>query len=174
LLGGPQAGLILGRNNLIGKLRSHPLARALRIDKLSLAALEATLRLYLTGNESRIPLMAYFRVTPQELKERSRKLQAQLELLGLKVDICEDAAKVGGGAMPEAELPGPALRIRPVNQSVDRLAIALRCADPALVGRIQEDHLLLNLRTVDPQADQSIVDIFKVLLSSDLSGNKKL
>jgi L-seryl-tRNA(Ser) seleniumtransferase len=170
LLGGPQAGLIFGRKDLIEKLRSHPLARALRIDKLSLAALEATLRLYLTGNESRIPLMAFFTISQKELCERTCILKDQLEALGLKVDICDDFAKVGGGAMPDAMLPGPVLRVVPQQQSLDRLASGLRCAKPALVARIHDDRLLLDLRTVDPNDDQTVVAIFKSLLLSDFAG----
>jgi len=170
LLGGPQAGLIFGRKDLIEKLRSHPLARALRIDKLSLAALEATLRLYLTGNESRIPLMAFFTISQKELSDRTSILQGQLEVLGLKVDICDDYAKVGGGAMPDALLPGPVLRILSKQQSVDRLASGLRCAKPPLVARIQDDRLLLDLRTVDPADDQTVVAIFKSILLSDSAG----
>jgi L-seryl-tRNA(Ser) seleniumtransferase len=164
LLGGPQAGLVFGRRDLIDKLRSHPLARALRIDKLSLAALEATLRLYLTGKESQIPLMAFFAVSQQELSERTRELERQLDLPGLKLEIIADVARVGGGAMPEAELPGPVLAIESRNLSLDQLASALRSAEPALVARIHEERLHINLRTVDPAEDKLIVGIFKDLL----------
>ncbi len=167
LLGGPQAGLIFGRRELIEKLRSHPLARALRIDKLSLAALEATLRLYLTGRESQIPLLAFFAASSQELLERTRELQRQLDLPGLKLEIVDAAAMVGGGAMPEAELPGPALAIQPEALSLDQLAAALRAAEPALVARIHDERLLLNLRSVDPTDDQLIVAIFKSLFRPD-------
>lgn len=167
LLGGPQAGLVFGRRDLIEKLRSHPLARALRIDKLSLAALEATLRLYLTGRESQIPLMAFFAVSQPELLERTRELQRQLDLPGLKLKIIDAAAMVGGGAMPEAELPGPALAIQPENLSLDQLAAALRAAEPALVARVHDDRLLLNLRSVDPADDRVIVEIFKTLFQTD-------
>lgn len=163
LLGGPQAGLIVGRKDLLDRLRSHPLARALRIDKLSLAALEATLRLYLTGQESRIPLMSYFAISQQELSERTEKLQRQLERPGLKLEICADTAKVGGGSMPEVELAGPVLAIKPEDLSLDQLAAGLRAAEPALVARIHDDRLLLNLRTVDPADDRVIVEIFNKL-----------
>ncbi len=168
LLGGPQAGLVFGRKDLIEKLRSHPLARALRIDKLSLAALEATLRLYLTGKENHVPLMAYFAVSQQELKERSHALMRQLDLPGLKVEISVSAAMVGGGAMPDAELPGPVIALQPETLTLDQLSAALRRNEPALVARIHEDRLLLNLRTVDPSDDQLIVEIFKTLLQPEL------
>jgi len=167
LLGGPQAGLILGRKDLLERLRSHPLARALRIDKLSLASLEATLRLYLSGREREIPLMAFFAVTQQELNQRSRDLWRRLTLPGLKVEIREDAARVGGGALPEAELPGPVLAIQSESLSLDQLAAALRSAEPALVARIHDERLLLNLRTVAPEEDRQIVEIFKAVLDSD-------
>ncbi|WP_020675575.1 L-seryl-tRNA(Sec) selenium transferase [Geopsychrobacter electrodiphilus] len=167
LLGGPQAGLIFGRREWVDKLRKHPLARALRIDKLSLAALEATLRLYLTGEESKIPLMAYFGVGVQELEERSRRLMLKLEPLSLSVELIEDAARVGGGAMPEAELAGPALALTSDVLSLDQLAAGLRASTPALVCRLHEGRLLLNLRTVDPLEESLIVDIFKTLLLPD-------
>jgi L-seryl-tRNA(Ser) seleniumtransferase len=172
LLGGPQAGLILGRKDLIEKLRNHPLARALRIDKLSLAALEATLRLYLTGKESHIPLMAYFAISQQELSSRTHALMHQLDLPGLKVEISIAAAVVGGGAMPDAELPGPVIAIQSENLTLDQLATALRCNEPALVARIHDNKLLLNLRTVDPSDDQVIAEIFKTLLQSENAKQK--
>ncbi len=174
LLGGPQAGLIFGRKDLIEKLRNHPLARALRIDKLSLAALEATLRLYLTGKESHIPLMAYFTVSQQELNERTRELARQLDLPGLKVEIGAAAAMVGGGAMPETELTGPVVVIEPEILTLDQLAAALRRAEPALVARIHDGRLLINLRTVDPSEDGMIVEIFKTLLQPESANCKKI
>jgi L-seryl-tRNA(Ser) seleniumtransferase len=169
LLGGPQAGLIFGRSKWLDKLRKHPLARALRIDKLSLAALEATLRLYLTGEEGQIPLLAYFGVSTAELEARSRRLQPQLETLGLRVEIVADQARVGGGAMPEAELPGPALALTCAQLSPDQLAAGLRAATPALIGRIHEGRLLLNLRTVAVQEEALIVAVFSALLRRDSS-----
>ncbi len=172
LLGGPQAGLIFGRKDLIEKLRSHPLARALRIDKLSLAALEATLRLYLTGKESHIPLMAYFAVSQQELNERTHALMRQLDLPGLKVEISASVAMVGGGSMPDAELPGPVIALQSEKLTLDQLAAALRRHEPALVARIHEDRLLLNLRTVDPADDQLIAEIFKTLLQPETVNQK--
>ncbi len=164
LLGGPQAGLIFGRRELVAKLRRHPLARALRIDKLSLAALDVTLRLYLQGDDLKIPLLGFFARTQQELVVRSRVLAEKLELPGLAVETIDDAAMVGGGAMPEAQIPGPALALRPKNLSLDRFAAALRTAETPVVARIHNDRLLLNLRTVDPTDDPLIAEQIKTAL----------
>lgn len=166
LLGGPQAGLIFGKPELMEKLRKHPLARALRIDKLSLAAIEATLRLYLQGNELKIPLLAFFATSSQTLTKRTRALQKQLEQPELKVEMIEEAAMVGGGAMPEARLMGPVLALQPEKLTLDKLATALRNAEPPLIARIHEDRLLLNLRTVVPEDDQIVAEIITTIMQS--------
>lgn len=166
LLGGPQAGLIFGKPELMDKLRKHPLARALRIDKLSLAAIEATLRLYLQGNELKIPLLAFFATSSQTLIKRTRALQKQLEQPELKIEMIEEAAMVGGGAMPEARLRGPVLALQPENSTLDQLAEALRHAELPVIARIHDDRLLLNLRTVNPEDDQVIAKTIKKLIQS--------
>lgn len=163
LLGGPQAGLIFGRKDLIERLRSHPLARALRTDKLSLAALEGTLHLYLSGAEHKIPLMSFFAATPLDLQRRSQALQQQLEKMGWQVELIDGTARVGGGAMPEAEIPGPVLAVQAMILTLPQLAAALRKAEPALIGRVHEDRMLLNLRTVKPEEDSIIIELFKSL-----------
>lgn len=153
LLGGPQAGLLVGKKAAIGKIRNHPMARALRIDKLSLAALEATLRLYLDRERAlaEIPVLQMLAAPAETIKQRcrrlARKLRANLgELVG--IEIIPEPAAVGGGALPLTQLPGYALALTPLNISVDTLATRLRLGTPAVVGRIQEGRLLLNPRTV--------------------------
>lgn len=164
LLGGPQAGLIFGRKRWIDKLRSHPLARALRIDKLSLAALEATLKLYLLGRQDQIPLRAFLGITSAELAARSRKLHEALAQFPLDIQQVEDEALIGGGAMPDARLPGPALELIARGVSVDTLAARLRQADLPLIGRIHDNRLRLNLRTVMPHEDQHLVALIAAAL----------
>lgn len=163
LLGGPQAGLILGRRQWVEKLRRHPLARALRIDKLSLAALEATLGLYLRGEELKIPLLAFLACSQAELEARCRKMQLQLVEQDLVVDLIEDRARIGGGAMPEAEISGPALRLSHPRISAERFALTLRQAETPVIGRIQDDGLLLNLRSL-PLGDDPL--LVRTLLAS--------
>jgi L-seryl-tRNA(Ser) seleniumtransferase len=145
LLGGPQAGLLVGEREAIAACRRHPLARAVRIDKLSLAALEATLVLYRDPEHARraIPVLAALTAGEQELAERARRLAA---LTG--GEVVQSVAKVGGGALPLLELPGPAVALDPGPPGADALAAALRRGDPALVGRIQDGRLLLDPRTL--------------------------
>ncbi len=173
LLGGPQAGLIFGRRELVEKLRRHPLARALRTDKLSLAALDATLRLYQQGDDLKIPLLRFLARSQQELVERSRALAACLDVPGVQVEIVEDAAMMGGGAMPELQIPGPALALHVETLSLDRLAAALRTAEPSVVARIHNDRLLLNLRTVEPAEDSLIAELVKKSFQVAIASEKR-
>jgi L-seryl-tRNA(Ser) seleniumtransferase len=146
LLGGPQAGLLVGRTEAIELARRHPLARALRIDKLSLAALEATLALYRDPELARreIPVLAMLTVTPEVLEVRAQRL-AQ----AAGGELITATAKVGGGALPLLELPGPVVALPPgFEGGPDALAAALRCADPAVLARISENRVLLDPRTL--------------------------
>jgi L-seryl-tRNA(Ser) seleniumtransferase len=144
LLGGPQAGLLVGRADAIAAARAHPLARALRLDKLSLAALEATLALYRDPARARreIPVLAMLTVDETALAERARRLA---DGIGAAAEIIAATAKVGGGALPLLELPGPVVAVA---GPPDELAARLRTADPPVVGRIQDHRLLLDPRTL--------------------------
>lgn len=162
LLGGPQAGLIVGRRAAIEKIRKHPMARALRSDKLTLAALEATLRLYLDPQRAlaEIPVLRMLAVSPVELKNRSRRLARRLAAAVAKaarIEVVAETSTVGGGALPLTQLPGFALAISPQNLSVDALAARLRSGRLPLVGRIHEGRLLLNLRTVAQREENDLV-----------------
>jgi L-seryl-tRNA(Ser) seleniumtransferase len=139
LLGGPQAGLVLGDADLVERLRRHPLARALRVDKLTLAALEATLR----GPES--PTWVALRADPADLRVRAKELH---RVLGdLDAEVVASAAVVGGGGAPGLELDSWALSLP------ERLAAPLRGGDPPVVGRVERGRLLLDLRCVPPDRD---------------------
>jgi L-seryl-tRNA(Ser) seleniumtransferase len=142
LLGGPQAGILAGRRDAIDRAAAHPLARALRIDKLSLAALEATLRLHRDPEEAarEIPTLAMLRAEPAVLEARAERLAAAFAREG--AEIVTATAAVGGGTLPLAELPGPAVALDP------RLAAELRAGDPPVIGRVHEDRLLLDPRTL--------------------------
>ncbi len=152
LLGGPQAGIIVGREDLIEKMRKHPLARALRIDKLTLAALEATLRLYIKPENAfkELPVLKMFAADPNEQKERCERLLHRLEqeILPIEVRLLEDVSRVGGGAMPLTELSDWAVEINPLMIKIPALAKRLRTYSPAVVTRVQNDRLLVNLRAV--------------------------
>jgi L-seryl-tRNA(Ser) seleniumtransferase len=145
LLGGPQAGLMVGRADAVAAARAHPLARALRLDKLGLAALEATLRLYLDPERARreIPVLAMLTVSGDTLRARAERLAA-----ATGGEIVHATARVGGGALPLLELPGPAVAVSVPGLSADGLAARLRAADPPVIGRIEDDRLLLDPRTL--------------------------
>lgn len=157
LLGGPQAGIIVGRAALIDKMRKHPLARALRIDKLTLAALEATLSLYLKPDQAllHIPVLQMFAAPAEELYKRCEAVCRQLIALMLpaKISLVQDVARVGGGAMPLTELPDWAIVITPEQQSVVDLSRRLREFTPAVVARVQNEQLVINLRAVSAEEE---------------------
>jgi L-seryl-tRNA(Ser) seleniumtransferase len=151
LLGGPQAGLLVGERDPIAACRRHPLARAMRIDKLSLAALEATLALYRDPEHARraLPVLAMLDADPAALEARARRLA---DATGGAV--VHTSAKVGGGALPLLHLPGPAVALDAGPAGPDALAAALRAGDPPVVGRIQDGRLLLDPRTLDDEEAQ--------------------
>jgi L-seryl-tRNA(Ser) seleniumtransferase len=156
LLGGPQAGIIIGNSDLIGALRKNPLCRALRVDKLTLAALEATLRLYRDPETARmrIPTLRMLTLTLAELQVRARVLADRLSAGGLAVQPRDTEALVGGGAFPEHRLPSAGIAVRAA--SIDALDQRLRGHDPAVIGRIADGDLILDLRTVAPAEDHEL------------------
>ena len=145
LLGGPQAGLVLGRADLVEKVRRHPLARALRVDKLRLAALEATLR------DPRTPVDEALRAEPDALLRRCRSLADEIGAAGIAVDVVPSVGVVGGGGAPGLELPGWAIALP------ESYAPALRTGEPCVVGRVEDERCLLDLRCVPPDDDASIL-----------------
>lgn len=162
LLGGPQAGLIAGRKEYISKLKKHPLARALRLDKMTLVALEATLRLYLDPQRAfrEVPTLQMLATSAEEVQGRCRQQLPALrgavsERAGL--EIVAATATVGGGAMPLAELPGFAIAVSPRQISLQTLSERLRQGNPPVIGRIQDDRLLLDPRTLLPGEDHLLV-----------------
>src|SRR4051794_14245700 len=147
LLGGPQAGLMVGTREAIALCRSHPLARALRIDKLSLAALEATLRLYLDPSRAlqEVPVLRMLVAGEDELNARASLLRS---LIGDSARVIVASGKVGGGALPLLELSGPVCAVDPGGGRPDELAGRLRAGDPPVVARAREGWLLLDPRTL--------------------------
>lgn len=153
LLGGPQAGIIAGRRDAVEKVRRHPLMRALRCDKMTLAALEATLRLYLDPQQAlaEIPTLQRIALRPDELLQRCRRLKRRISRIcgaALSVEIVSEGSAIGGGALPLTELPGYALALTFANTGINAAAAALRQGDPPVIGRIRDDRLILNPRTL--------------------------
>jgi L-seryl-tRNA(Ser) seleniumtransferase len=153
LLGGPQAGIVVGRQAAIERMRTHPLARAVRLDKLSLAALEATLHLHREPARAarHIPVLAMLSASEQELSERAGRLRDALSaaagtLAGVEVERA--TGRVGGGTLPLLELEGPVVAVRPRTGGVDRLQARLRSQRPPIVARAHERALLLDPRTM--------------------------
>ena len=145
LLGGPQAGLLLGRADVVERLRRHPLARALRVDKLTLAALEATLR----GPE--VPTWTALRIPAEALRERSEHLADALGAADITAEVLPTVAVVGGGGAPALELASYAVALHPV------LSERLRTGEPAVLGRVERGRLLLDLRCVPAEHDGAVL-----------------
>jgi L-seryl-tRNA(Ser) seleniumtransferase len=158
LLGGPQAGLLVGRAEAIARARSHPLARALRIDKLCLAGLEATLRLYGDPDRARreIPVLAMLEAGEEELAHRARRMLDALVRArpGTGAEVVRAAAKVGGGALPLLELEGPVVAVEPGPAGADAIAARLRAGEPPVLARIRDGRVVLDPRTLtDEEAE---------------------
>jgi L-seryl-tRNA(Ser) seleniumtransferase len=171
LLGGPQAGLMVGRAAAVAACRAHPLARALRIDKLSLAALEATLRLYRDPGAAlrEIPVLRMLVAGEAELQARAEAMAARIgEPIGAagadRARVIRASARVGGGALPLLELEGPVCAVDPGEVGADELARRLRNADPPVVGRTRDGWVLLDPRTLtDDEALAAAEAVVKAL-----------
>ncbi|MFN2463095.1 MAG: aminotransferase class V-fold PLP-dependent enzyme, partial [Candidatus Dormibacteria bacterium] len=163
LLGGPQAGIVAGRPALVGKLRRSPLYRALRPDKLTLAALQATLASYIRGTaEDDLPL---WRMLRTDAGETRRRAEAWADALGDAVpcEVVEVASPVGGGSLPGQALAGFALALTPP-RGLSAVAHRLRTGDPAVVPRIEDGRLLLDPRTVAPGQDAELLSCVRAAL----------
>ncbi|MCH7687204.1 MAG: L-seryl-tRNA(Sec) selenium transferase [Planctomycetes bacterium] len=158
LLGGPQAGIILGKQKYVEQIRNHPLARAVRVDKLTLGALSATLDSYLRGEaETEIPTVAMLAASADSLKHRAEQIQNEIGgSEHLQIALREDTAPVGGGSLPGAELPTFVLSLKHSDYSADDLARRLRLGSIRLFCRIHQDEVIIDLRSVLPEDDSKI------------------
>jgi L-seryl-tRNA(Ser) seleniumtransferase len=168
LLGGPQAGLLVGSEVAIGPLRRHPLLRAVRLDKLSLAALEATLRLYIDPDlaSARVPVLRMLAQDEATLKARAQRLRDALVGAGyadIRVDMTTGYA--GGGSLPEASIPSRAISVGTDRIAAEDFAYALRHNSPPVVGRIAADRLLLDVLTLAEEECAEIVAAFRRILA---------
>jgi L-seryl-tRNA(Ser) seleniumtransferase len=161
LLGSAQAGIILGRKELIERIKNNPLSRALRVDKLCLGILEYTLRLYLEGKEDQVPIINMLLQKPEQIKRRARKLRSMLRNVpNLSVKLFRDVSRPGGGSLPELELETYCLAVKHNKLSCTDLARELRRANPPIVCRLKEGLLLLDMRTVHNSELKLIRDAF--------------
>jgi len=163
LLGGPQAGIIAGEKEFVAKVRCHPLFRTLRVDKLTITALEATLRAYLRGAWNDIPAQRMIRLPLEEIAARMKKfhdaLQPQAAASDAAIEIADGSSLAGGGSTPTQSLPTKVLRIASARHSAAQLEARLRQAPAGIpvITRIEEDHLLLDLRTVFPEQEPALL-----------------
>jgi L-seryl-tRNA(Ser) seleniumtransferase len=169
LLGGPQAGILAGRKEWIQKIEKDPLMRAFRLDKMTLAALEATLRLYL--NEERalreVPGLRMLGTALAELRQRAEVLAGRLrDVNGVaSVRVSDDVAYVGGGSLPDQTMPTAVLQIEARGLSDAELAYRLRLGTPAVVGRLRDGKLVLDVRTIFPHQESALVDAVRQCVS---------
>jgi L-seryl-tRNA(Ser) seleniumtransferase len=153
LLGGPQAGLISGNPELISRMRSNSLIRALRVDKLTYAALEATLLAYVRRDHDAIPALRMMHLTKEEIGARAEVLAQQIQTPKLKIEIIDGESLLGGGAAPSATLPTRLLAITCQGISADELNTKLRLGEPPVIARVEDGRVLLDLRSVFPEQD---------------------
>jgi L-seryl-tRNA(Ser) seleniumtransferase len=155
LLGGPQAGMLSGRREVIARIRSNPMFRALRVDKLIYAALEATLLAYVRQDHDAIPALHMMRLTADEIGGRAEALAGQVRP-PVAAEVIEGESVIGGGAAPGASLPTRLLALKRDGMSAEELAARLRTNNPPIVTRVEEGRVLLDLRTVFPEQDEEI------------------
>lgn len=166
LLGGPQAGLCVGTKEAIGRLRQDPLYRALRCDKVTLAGLEVTLELILSGRGDELPARRMLLAEAKELEATTTRVRAALRELGLKVEMEEGQCQPGSGSAPGVFLPGPVLRVHDPRRSAGTLSSALRASEPPVFARIHEDSVVLDLRTLLDGDEDRLLGVFERLAQS--------
>ena len=168
LLGGPQAGIIAGKAETILRLKKHPLARAMRLDKMTLAALEVTLRLYLDPERAtrEIPTLRMLSTPREEIAERAAALANRIarETDGaFLAETHDDVSRAGGGALPMADIPTVCVAVVPQHMGVNELETRLRIGEPHVIARIADDRLLLDPRTLAPGEEDEVLEAFKAL-----------
>ena len=167
LLGGPQCGLLAGRVDLIERIRTNPLLRTFRVDKLTYAALEATLMDCVSGRADSIPIVKMLRTSPAEILKRCEWVAGQVNIPNLSADVIPALSLIGGGTAPAARLPSSAVALRHRVFQAKALLHLLRQLDPPVIGRVTDDRVLLDLRTVEPEFDETLVALLKQAAHSD-------
>jgi L-seryl-tRNA(Ser) seleniumtransferase len=159
LLGGPQAGILAGSESLIASIRKHPLMRALRADKMTYAALEATLQEYAAGRAAQtVPVAHMLRMSEEEIGTRASAIAAQLAGTGFDARVVAGSSTIGGGSAPGSAIPTRLIAVSHPSLSAAQLLAHLRASEPPVIGRIEDDRVLLDLRTVLPGQDAAIAN----------------
>jgi L-seryl-tRNA(Ser) seleniumtransferase len=161
LLGGPQCGILIGRQDLIERIRKNPLLRTFRVDKLTYAALEATLLDHLSGDADSIPTFRMMRESLESIERRCRWVVSKLEGSGLVSDVAPATSVIGGGTTPRATLESFAIRLRHPDFPAQALISKLRELKPPIIARVEDDRVLLDLRTVNPELDATLAEQLK-------------
>jgi len=169
LLGGPQAGVIAGAAEMLRKIKQNPITRALRIDKLTLAALESTLRLYRDEAAAlhRIPTLRMLTMPEQIIQGKAERLMAMLKDLNdkrLQVQSFQATSRAGGGSLPLLKLPSRCVGVKIQNLSANRIDRRMRAYTPAVVGRIEDDFFMMDVRTIQDKESDAIKAAFQQLL----------
>jgi L-seryl-tRNA(Ser) seleniumtransferase len=166
LLGGPQAGILSGRTDLIEKMRSNSLFRALRVDKLTYAALEATLMAYVESDHQRIPVLRLLRLQKQEIARRAQAVAERLSPSRLSIEPIDGESLIGGGAAPSAVLPTCLLAVRSDCLGAQEICTRLLACVPPVITRVEEGRVLLDLRTVFPEQDPLLVEALRQIANA--------
>ncbi|HZD48313.1 MAG TPA: L-seryl-tRNA(Sec) selenium transferase [Silvibacterium sp.] len=161
LLGGPQCGLLVGREDLIERIRANPLLRTFRVDKLTYAALEATLTNYLQERLDSIPVVNMLRLSREDILRRCGRIADELHSSALTVEVVPVESLIGGGTAPASRLPSAALALRHEALSLSALLLSLRRLQPPIIARVSDDRVLLDLRTVEPESDVTLVSLLQ-------------
>ena len=161
LLGGPQAGIVAGREAVVARIRTHPLMRALRVDKLTYAALEATLEEFAAGRaQSTLPVAAMLAMTAEDIGRRAQALAQALAARGMHATVADGQSTIGGGSAPGTTLPTKLVVVEHPSHNANDLERLLRRQPVPIIARIEHDRVVLDLRTVDPQDDPIVLSAF--------------
>ncbi len=167
LLGGPQCGIIVGKKKYIDMITKHPMMRAMRVDKITLAALAATLKLYRDEEtvEANVPLLALLSASADNLKNRAERLAPQLQATAHvdSAEVVAGEAFLGGGSVPTQRLESWCIAIKPTGISVDAMAKALRTGEPSIFPRVQQDRVWIDMRSVFPKQDSAVLAGFEAV-----------
>jgi L-seryl-tRNA(Ser) seleniumtransferase len=161
LLGGPQAGLLSGRSELIGRMRANSLFRALRVDKMTYAALEATLLAYVKREYGKVPALRMMSLSKEEIGSRAKSIASRVQSGKVKIEIVDGESVIGGGAAPSSVLRTRLLAVTCRGVSADELSARLRKSDPPVIARVEEGRVLLDLRTVFPEDDGTLTSVLR-------------
>jgi len=163
LLGGPQAGVLSGRSDLVARMRANSLFRALRVDKLTYAALEATLVAYVKHDHDAIPALRMMHLSKDQIGQRTEAVAAKTRSSVLTVEIRDGESVIGGGAAPSAVLPTRLLAVTRKDLSADEISARLRASELRVIARVEDDRVLLDLRTVFPEQDEKVIAALQAL-----------